>query len=181
MKPMARKALIAHLAKLLRTKGSWSGETHVQKSVYLSQELLSVPFDFEFILYKHGPFSFELRDELASMLADGILRQEPQPYPYGPSLVPGPLAELLETKFPKTLSKYEGPLKLVVNQIGDRKAGELERIATAYFVTRENPKAGINERVEALVSLKPHVSEDEALSAVRYVDRLSEYVRSLGI
>ena len=57
----------------------WSGETHLQKATYLACWLVDIPFDFDFILYKHGPFSFELRDELGSMRADRLLDREPQP------------------------------------------------------------------------------------------------------
>jgi len=38
------------------------------------------------VLYKHGPFSFDLSDELASMRADALLEWEIKPEPYGNAL-----------------------------------------------------------------------------------------------
>jgi hypothetical protein len=65
------------LTRRLDEQGSWSGETHIQKAAYLLRELMDIPFGFDFILYKHGPFSFELRDELSSMRSDRLLERQP--------------------------------------------------------------------------------------------------------
>ena len=58
--------VITRLIETLRERGSWCGETHVQKAAFFLQELMEVPTRFHFILYKHGPFSFDLRDELTA-------------------------------------------------------------------------------------------------------------------
>ena len=84
MDRLRRAALLTRLIELLRKKGSWCGETHIQKSTFFVQNLMKVPLSFDFILYKHGPFSFDLRDELTGLRADGLIRLEPQ-WPYGPS------------------------------------------------------------------------------------------------
>jgi len=42
------------------------------------QDLMRVPLELEFILYKHGPFSFDLRSELTSLRADELVKLEPQ-------------------------------------------------------------------------------------------------------
>ena len=68
------------------------GGTHIQKAAYLLQELLGVPSGFKFVLYKHGPFSFELRDSLNRLEAWGGIQTEEQPYPYGPKIIDGPLS-----------------------------------------------------------------------------------------
>lgn len=85
MNRLQRAAVITRLLDELHQQGSWCGETHVQKSVYFLQALLNVPTDYEFILYKHGPFSFELKDALSEFRADGLIDLIAQPYPYGPS------------------------------------------------------------------------------------------------
>lgn len=66
MKRLQRDAVILSLIENLRAKGSWCGETHIQKATYFVQELLRVPLEFEFVLYKHGPYSFDLSDELTA-------------------------------------------------------------------------------------------------------------------
>lgn len=60
MERLNRAAVLLNLVETLRSKGSWASETHFQKAAYFLQELLRVPLEFEFILYKHGPFSFGL-------------------------------------------------------------------------------------------------------------------------
>ena len=73
MNQLAQKTILVGLIERLADKGSWAGETHLQKAAYLLAELRGVDFDFDFILYKHGPFSFELRDELSAMRAEGLV------------------------------------------------------------------------------------------------------------
>jgi len=68
-----RYALLAALMKRLHDTGSWCGETHLQKAVIFVQEL-----GYNARLYKHDPYSFDLRDELASMHADDALRLRAQ-------------------------------------------------------------------------------------------------------
>jgi uncharacterized protein YwgA len=70
---MQRDAVLLSLMNEMRAKGSWCGETHIQKSVYFLQELLEVPMNLEFILYKHGPYSFDLADAVTAMRADSLL------------------------------------------------------------------------------------------------------------
>ena len=79
-----RAVLLTAMAENLRKKGSWCGETHLQKATFFLQELQKVPIGFDFILYKHGPFSFQLRDELTSIRADGLFQLH-QHWPYGPA------------------------------------------------------------------------------------------------
>lgn len=46
MKRLQRDAVILSLIENLRSKGSWCGETHIQKATYFIQELLRVPLEF---------------------------------------------------------------------------------------------------------------------------------------
>src|SRR5439155_9345213 len=93
MNRLKRAAILSFLARDLRTKGSWCGETHLQKAVYVLKDMLEVPVPYDFILYKHGPFSFDLRAELTSFRADGIFALQLQPPPYCPKLVTTPGAD----------------------------------------------------------------------------------------
>jgi len=83
-----KSAIILDLATELLKRGSWCGETHLQKATFLLQELLETPTGFQFILYKHGPFSFELRDSLVELAADGLMEYVVRSPQYGPSLLP---------------------------------------------------------------------------------------------
>ena len=80
----ARAALIACLvAEMRKDNRSWCGETHIQEAVYFLQEITEVPLPFKFILHKHGPCCFKLRDELTNLRAEGWLELE-MADPYAP-------------------------------------------------------------------------------------------------
>jgi len=158
------------LTSKLREQGSWCGETHLQKAMYLLQEIALVPTAYSFILYKHGPFSFDLRDDITALRADGVLALEPQEEPYGPKLVPTDGADRLHRVFPSTLKKYKDQTNRVAAIVGDKGVSELEKLATALYVTKEvNPSTDIAPRAKRVCALKPHISfaaAEESLIAV---------------
>ncbi|HTU32851.1 MAG TPA: hypothetical protein VMF66_03515 [Candidatus Acidoferrum sp.] len=129
--------------------------------------------DFDFILYKHGPFSFELRDELTAMRADGFLELRSQA-PYGPTLVTTDLGRELKKEYPKTLEKYEQSVEFVARRLADKNVSQLERLATALFVTLEGAPRSLEERAEELTDLKPHIDLDSAEAAVGEIDEMSQ-------
>lgn len=47
--------LILTVAGELRQRGSWMGETHLQKVGYFLQDLMGIPLDAEYILYGRTP------------------------------------------------------------------------------------------------------------------------------
>ncbi|GIW90161.1 MAG: hypothetical protein KatS3mg109_0593 [Pirellulaceae bacterium] len=165
------QAVLIRLIEKLREQESWCGETHVQKAMYIWKEMLGVDVDFDFLLYKHGPFSFDLRDELTAMRADGLLKLKFQDPGYGPSIVPGEAAESLKRRFPKTLKRYEHQIEFIAKKFGEKTVTELERLATALYVTKKlGPQADVSTRAQRIHALKPHVSFDQAERAVRTVD-----------
>ncbi len=170
---LQRLAVISRLTDSLRENGSWGGETHVQKGAYFLQEMMDVPTGYDFILYKHGPFSFDLRDELTEMRADGLIELVPQQYPYGPKLSLTDHGKNLQNKFDKTLKKHGPAIESVAVTLGGKDVSELERLSTALFVSKElGSDASPEERAERLRELKPHVSDAMSLSAVKVVDEL---------
>lgn len=163
--------LLVSMAERLRANGSWAGETHLQKATYILQRVLGVPVGFEFILYKHGPFSFDLRNEIASLRADGFFEWEIKSERYGPSLKPGPMSDLLKRQFGSTANRFSARLDFVSTRLGNRNVAELERLATAIYVTREEMLAA-DQRAARINSLKRHVTLMEAESAVKEADEL---------
>jgi hypothetical protein len=51
MNQLQRAAILSMLTEALRSKGSWAGETHVQKAAFMLQHAAGVPLDYDFILY----------------------------------------------------------------------------------------------------------------------------------
>ncbi len=164
-----RSAILLDLAAQLRANGSWTGETHIQKAAYFMQELLGVPSGFKFVLYRHGPFSFDLRDSLNKLETWGCIRTEEQPYPYGAKIVEGPTSGTLRTSS-SVAGEYAYPIEFIAEQLGKAKVSELERIATALFIEFDR-NVRPEDRPERLVQLKPHISREEA---PRAFERLRE-------
>ncbi len=173
MEDARRQAVVLSLIEKLDLYGSWCGETHIQKSLYFLQEMLGVPTGFDFILYKHGPFSFDLRDELNVMRANMIIELHSKQYPYGPSHFPGDSADRLKELYPKTAKAYEQQIDFITKHLAKFRVAELERLATALYVTLEEGKEkSVPVRAKRINELKPHVGFEEAKLAVALVDSL---------
>jgi hypothetical protein len=158
MKKRQREAVLVELAQAMRDEGSWCGETHIQKATYVLEELLEVPLGFDHVLYKYGPFGSDVRDELATMRADGFLESQ-SAYPYGPRLASTEAAsDQLLKKWPKTVKRYEPHVRFVAQRFNSKGVGELERLATALWVRREMPSATRQAQAFRLREIKPHVS-----------------------
>lgn len=163
-------ALITKLVERLRDHESWCGETHIQKTVYFLQHLMDVPLGFCFILYKHGPFSFELRDELTALRADNLLTLEYNTR-YSPRIATTSQSKYIQDRFPITLARYDGRISFVARRLGPKGVVQLERLGTALFVRLEADKSA-EHRVGRIMALKPHIAEHEAVRAVREVDQI---------
>lgn len=173
MERLPQAAILTRLIQRLRDKGSWCGETHIQKAVFFLQEITQVPLGFQFVLYWHGPFSFDLRDELTGLRADGLLRLEPV-RGYGPKIATTDRCKYIQEWFPETLETYRRHLEFVISRFGNTGAVELERLATAYFVTRfKVDSESVSKRAEKLNQLKPHIPLDSARNAVIQSDKIT--------
>ena len=181
MKRLQRCAIMLSLVEALFQRKSWCGETHIQKATYFLQELLRVPLGFDFILYKHGPFSFDLSDELMAMRADNMVQLKSRP-PYGPSIIPGPNSERLKQLFPITLQKYKERVEFVAKELGSFGVADLERTATALYVTLKDTTLGddkIEERSYRINKLKPHISVEDARRSLENRWKISNRAKKL--
>ncbi len=171
MEGIERQALILRLLKAMQSAGSWCGETHVQKCAYFLQQAFHVPLDFNFTLYKHGPFSFDLRALLGDMRGRLLIDVTPQGA-YGPSLQASDSGEALLQRFPRTTGRYAGQIERVASTLGRKDVAELERLGTAFYVRNIDPSASPAQRTALITQLKPHISESQARGAVSEVDKI---------
>ena len=171
-------AILTTLIDKMRDVGSWCGETHIQKGTYFLQELFEVPLEFNFRLYKHGPFSFDLRDTLRTMRSDHFIDIDIQPYPYGPRIISTDLARIFRRQYDELIHAYRPRIDLVAERISDSKVADLERYATALYVTQHGITSD-EERARDINRLKPHVPVPDAMEAVRFVDDLSARAQKL--
>jgi uncharacterized protein YwgA len=180
VKRLQRAAVLIELADQMRDRGSWCGETHLQKATYFLQQLFDPELDFDFILYKHGPFSFELRDELMAMRADGLIALEQQPYPYGPTLAPTDAGEGIKATYPKTLRTRRSAIRFVAEELAEKDVNQLERIATALYVTLPDQDAPSHVRAREIHALKPHVTIERATQAIEELDATLKQAEELS-
>jgi hypothetical protein len=180
MNRLQRAALLTQLAEQLGDRGSWCGETHLQKATYFLQELLGVPIGMEFILYKHGPYSFDLTEELTWLQAKLLLEKDYRTPGYGPGLRPTETSRELRSRFPVTLDRYARPIDFIASAFGTKGVAALEKLATALYVTRELQEAAdVGQRAHRLHALKPHVNLPDAIAAVQEFDRISAEATAL--
>lgn len=165
-----RAAVIAELIEALQRAHSWCGETHIQKAVYLLQTLTRVNLGYEFVLYKHGPYSFDLATDIATMrgarLIDFAFRAEG----YGPSIQLTPFAPHVFKNSKSEIEPLLPSIAFIADWLGPHDVRYLERVATAYFVRQQYPHEAAASLAEKLRKLKPHISEHDSLSAVRQIE-----------
>lgn len=172
MERLKNNVILLQLVESLREHGSWCGETHIQKATYSLQQLKGVPLNFNFILYKHGPFSFDLRDELTAMRAVGLIAFEIVNDSYGPQIVITKRGKDIQKFFAKTLEEYRNSVQFVGSKLGNKGVVELEKLATALYVTKDMKIKKSDDRVRKIVELKPHIQLAQAEKAVNDIDVL---------
>ena len=175
MESVVRDAVLLTLTDSLRSHGSWCGETHLQKATYFLQEVTRVPLRFEYVLYRHGPFSFDLRKELTAMRANNLLALEPA-FEYGPRFKATDVGAALLSFCTDEVKPYERSVEFVSSWLGPMGVVELERAATALFVIRTDENESDAQQVELITTYKPHISRELAQSAIQDVkSKLKQY------
>lgn len=92
------------------------------------------------------------------------------PRPMGATFEPGEQIEYLEKRFPRTLARYATESDFAEKHLGGKTVKELERLATALHFTIEGPRDPVEARAKKIVEAKPHVSAEDATSAVVMID-----------
>ena len=172
-----RCTLVIDLLKQLHKWGSWCGETHIQKAMYIAQDLAQVNFGYKFIMYRHGPFSFDLKEELSGMRASNIIEFAFPQKEYGPSIRVTKFGERVYETNRENIEAYHKVNSFVAKWFSGSDVRSLEKVATAYFITKRSPRAPVAERAKAINSLKPHVDIFAAEEAVKMVDKKREEAR----
>lgn len=168
-KESERLGLLASLVQMLDEAGSWTGRTHIQKLVYLAQELLGLESGYEFVLYQRGPYSFDLDADIRSLRSIGAVDLNPLP-PYGASYFRTSLGESV-SKLSPVGEKLNDKLTQLAKTLGPKQASELELLATTRYVLAEGHKLD-KDIITRVRSLKPQFREDEAQKALEDVRQL---------
>lgn len=164
-------ALTIRLMQFLADKGSWCGETHVQKSMYIFEKLNRVESTgFDFILYKHGPYSFPLRDILGDMRSLRFVNSVSMA-PYGPKLKVTEAGDKFCTRFFD--KEYEESLEKTTDLLKNSGVQRLEQLATALYIAQKSNNPD-EDRAECLHKIKPHISYGTAFQVTKEIDSILE-------
>ena len=175
-----RRAVVAQLVKRMRANGQWAGETHIQKALFFLQSMLKLPSPYKFVLYKHGPYSFDLHDDLGNMRANLVLDVKPQ-RPYGASFELGELGDVSIQRGKNAVDRYNDRVEFVVGSLGNKDVRTLEQYATALFVKIDNPNSDNDMLKNIIMDLKPHISERLASEAIQSVVKIESDARVSGL
>lgn len=175
----SRYALLLDLVKKLRAKGSWCGETHVQKAAFILQQISKSKLGYKFVLYKHGPYSFDLRDELTAMKASEIIEFTFPQQGYGPSIKPTKFGDRVYDVNKDEIRRFSKMNDFIAEWFGSRDVRYLERVSTAFFVSSKHHREPVAIRAQRLTALKPHVDLVAAEEAVRIVDKKREEAKMI--
>jgi len=174
-----RYAVILDLIKKLRAKGSWCGEAHIQKAAFILQQISKSKLGYKFVLYKHGPYSFDLRDELTAMKASEIVEFTFLQQGYGPSIKPTKFGDRLYEVNKQEIGRYAKIAEFIANWFGSKDVRYLEKVATAYFVSCKFSREPVSSRAQRLITLKPHIDLVAAEEAIRVVDQKREEAKMI--
>ena len=167
-----REAFIVYLVKSLAAVG-WVGKTHIQKAIYFAQEAAGAGLGFRYVIHHYGPYSRELDSLVQGLESRDVLTvtAEPDGYGYEVAIGEAPFEETLEASLQKgveSITKYLGGMQTL----------ELERLSTAFYISKRLPEAARDVWVREVKSLKPKFSEEEIEKALDESKEIADALRS---
>ena len=163
-------ALLFKMIENLREAGNWTGETSIHKALYILQKLMGVSVKYEFTLYLHGPFSFDLREDLSRCIAYNLIQLEFDAPKYGPKHKLTDAAQAFLKNNQDLPKEYDEKIKKVCELINTSTVVSLEKLATALYVIKELNLSG-DAVADKLCELKLHIGRNEAFDAVEKVNK----------
>ena len=69
----------------------------------------------------------------------------------------------------------------MATKLSVKNVSELEQLVTAFFVFRDNPRLSNREIADQIVSIKPHISTEAAMSAFTEIMSIRRSAQLLGL
>ncbi|MDI3498116.1 hypothetical protein [Archaeoglobus sp.] len=160
MTDIKKDDLILYVVKKLNEVGSWAGNTHIQKIIYLAQSASNSDL-YDFALYHYGPYSFELREDVDFLTISNYLERDVDEFGYHYRLS-RPLEPSIPTEMQEKIDK-------IVKVFGKAPTTLLELITTVDFVARKHPTKNEDEIVDTVRQIKPHFSEKAIKLALKWL------------
>jgi uncharacterized protein YwgA len=153
--------MLLELIAQSRKIGNWCGESYLQKASYIAHVVLELPLSVPFVLYKKGPYSFELKNLLMEMRANRLITLTPEGR-YGPSFV------LLESTLTRTLrdlvAQHTAGIERLVRYLSRKDIAGLEAFSTAIMFWNQFQDA--TGHVDELNRLLPTLSRSDAVATI---------------
>ncbi len=178
MDRLCQARFVSDVVGALRENGSWTAESHVQKCIYMVKELFDAEVPFCFVPYKHGPYSFELRDEIGRLLSARVLVSEPA-RPYGPRIRSRSDSAHLRRQLERVNHGLSEEIVFVAGKIGEMPASDVGLLATGILVLKEQDTLEVSSQ-ESLIRfrcLKPAVEEETCIKYIGKARRLLQDVK----
>lgn len=166
--PVAIQRLLGLIAAL-DAQGAVVSETRIVKSAYLLESMYGLPMGFNWILYKHGPYTREVNDALVGMSKGGLISIRPRKQRGIEVSVSASAMNALPTEDLLTINA-------VAEKVATLDVGELERLSTAAWISKRMTKADASVRAGYLCKWKPHVASATAVRAIKFHDRLQHEI-----
>lgn len=172
MNNVKEMTLALEMLQALRSHKSWSGETHLQKAMFIFTSQKPNALGSNFVLYKHGPYSFELHEQISTLCMLQLVERQPHP-PYGPRLCLTERGEKFLCKHKDSLeSDHIGLVNRIAQNIGDKGVNQLEKLATALWFSKQYPNKNRDDLAKDINTVKPHIQLEEALESFSNLDHI---------
>lgn len=152
-----RFKVLLYIINKLHKKMNRSGETHIQKLVYLMIMKNKIQFNYDYILYDYGPWSFDLMDDLKFLENAHLVKKFPDPSGFGFKYIPNE-----DMNFVKDINKtvrdeipWSHKIDEVINDYKGTHAKRLALLATFIYVCHKHPKKNKAEVIELVKKIKP--------------------------
>lgn len=167
-------SLVLRTMSRMWVHGSWCGETHIQKNMFFLQELVGIPFQWSFVLYKYGPFSFDLSYLIGEIHGYSLVKLVPQ-WGFRPKIQVTELGKEFYQDHDEAHSKFDKGIEFVTKELGAKNVDELEQLSTGLHVSLDDTYKNqtVQARSKRLNELKPHIQLPDASFAIEQVDELN--------
>lgn len=173
-------SLVLRAMNRMWAHGSWCGETHIQKNMFFLQELMGIPFQWSFVLYKYGPFSFDLAYLIGEIHGYSLVKLVPQ-WGFRPKIKVTELGKDFYQDQDEVHCTFDKGIEFVTRELGIKNVDELERLSTGLYVSLDKryQNKGVPARAKRLTELKPHIQLSDASSAIEQADDFVSRARAV--
>ena len=169
---MNKYAFLLKIIEELNRMGSWSGNTHIQKIAGLTQSITNFR-PYVFVMHHYGPYSFELKNDLDTLVSAGLVERTIDDYGYHYKLTEKGSKFLRNSEIDEEII---GVLRGLTTYLGKAPVYVLELISAVDYVLQRYDESQVVTIVE---KLKPHFSRDAIKKALEVWIRIRSNIKTM--